>query len=80
MDLSDEEPGEAMHIKVVVNVCIVNLIEAVAEAHVLAEKTGLKAKSLHSCLSTVFGGPYTIYSERMSSGDYYRSEVSHFDT
>ena len=76
MDLSGQEPGEASLLKVVGNVIIVNLIQAVAEAHVLAEKTGLSVNCLHECLSVVFGGPYEIYSKRMSSGDYYKNPVS----
>lgn len=75
VDLSSEEPGTASHLKSICNVIIVSLIEAVAEAHVLAEKTGLKTECLQNALTTVWGGPYGIYSDRMSSGDYHRKDV-----
>ncbi|KAL9037833.1 MAG: hypothetical protein Q9214_005527 [Letrouitia sp. 1 TL-2023] len=75
VDLSSEEPGTASHVKGICNIIIVSLIEAVAEAHVLAEKTGLKTECLQSALATVWGGPYGIYSDRMSSGDYHRKDV-----
>ena len=75
VDLSSEEPGTASHLKIICNVIVVGLIEAVAEAHVLAEKTGLKSECLQNALSTVWGGPYGIYSNRMSSGDYHSKKV-----
>ena len=73
--MSNQEPGEESLFKVIGNIIIVNLMETVAEGQVLAEKTGLKIGNLHSCLSTVFGGPYQIYSKCMSSDDYYRNQV-----
>lgn len=51
------------------------MIESVASAHVLAEKTGLPANHLHEVIKSVWPGPFVIYSERMSSGSYYREEV-----
>jgi 3-hydroxyisobutyrate dehydrogenase-like beta-hydroxyacid dehydrogenase len=51
------------------------MIESISEAHVLAEKTGLPAESLHKVINAVFGGPFTFYSNRTMSGSYYR-EVS----
>lgn len=72
--MSNQEPGEESLFKVIGNIIIVNLMETVAEGQVLAEKTGLKIGNLHSCLSTVFGGPYQIYSKCMSSDDYYRNQ------
>ena len=76
MDLGNQEPGEASLLKFIGNVYIVNLIETVAEMQVLAEKTGLKIETLDYCISTVFGGPYHIYAKRMSSGEYYKKQVS----
>ena len=76
VDLSGEKPSTASHLKIICNVIIVHLIEAIAEAHVLAEKTGLKVECLTKALGTVWGGPYGLYSERMASGDYYTKEVS----
>lgn len=78
VNLSSEEPGTASHVKSICNIIIVSLIEAVAEAHVLAEKTGLKIECLQNALKIVWGGPYGIYSDRMSSGDYHHQEVRRF--
>lgn len=51
------------------------MIEALAEGHVLAEKTGLGAANLEKFLETVFPGPFMIHSKRMSTGEYYKTEV-----
>ena len=48
--------------------------EALAEGHVLAEKTGLDHEVLHSFLEAVMPVPYAAYSKRMMSGDYYERE------
>jgi 3-hydroxyisobutyrate dehydrogenase-like beta-hydroxyacid dehydrogenase len=74
--LGGELPGVASHTKIIGNVLIVQMIESVAEAHVLAEKTGLKAENLHQVITSVFPGPFAIYSARMMSGKYYREKVS----
>jgi 3-hydroxyisobutyrate dehydrogenase-like beta-hydroxyacid dehydrogenase len=52
------------------------MIESVAEAHVLAEKTGLEAESLHKAVATIFPGALGVYSKRMTSGSYCQREVS----
>lgn len=75
VDLSGQEPGAASLLKLIGNVFIVNMIETVAETHVLAEKTGLSTANLQKAIGILFGGPYLIYSERMASGDYYKNEV-----
>jgi len=72
IDLSGKKPGDASHTKVIGNVLIVQMIESVAEAHVLAEKTGLAAENLHQVITSVFPGPFAIYSKRMMSGGYYK--------
>lgn len=76
VDLSDQQPGAASLLKVIGNVLIVNTIETVAEAHVLAEKTGLNIQHLHNAISVLFGGAHALYSKRMSSGEYYKNKVS----
>ena len=69
------------------------MIETLAESHVLAEKSGLGTEVFHHFISNFFrmhfhrligmsesssAGPYTAYSNRMLSGDYYtREEASH---
>ena len=51
------------------------MIESVAEAHLLADKVGLPAKSVHEMIDSVWSGPFSIYSERMHSGGYYQRKV-----
>ena len=52
------------------------MIESIAEGLVLAEKSGLGNDNLHKLIEIIFPGPYTLYSNRMITGDYYgRQEV-----
>lgn len=39
-----------------------------------AEKSGLGTENLHQFIETMFPGPYTAYSTRMTSGDYHKRE------
>jgi 3-hydroxyisobutyrate dehydrogenase-like beta-hydroxyacid dehydrogenase len=74
IDFSGEEHGKASLLKVIGNVFILNMIETVAEGHVLAEKTGLGHANLQKFISAIFPGPFFLYSKRMVSGDYYNRE------
>jgi 3-hydroxyisobutyrate dehydrogenase-like beta-hydroxyacid dehydrogenase len=71
IDLNDEPPEAATTLKVIRNSIIFNMADAVAEGHVLAEKTGLGVSQLHRYLSLFFPGVYTHYSTRMITGDYW---------
>ena len=73
--MSGEPPGTALHLKLIGNVLIIQMIESVAEAHVLAEKTKLQPTYLDQVIQSVWSGPFAIYSARMMSGDYYKKEV-----
>ena len=75
IDYSGVEVGKASLLKVLGNLFIVSMIETLAEGHVLAEKTGLGSENLEKFIDTVFPGPYTIHSKRMSSGAYWQTEV-----
>lgn len=50
------------------------MIETVAEGLVLAEKSNLGKDNLHKFIQAIFPGPFTLYSQRMISGDYYNRE------
>lgn len=77
IDYSDQAPGKATHLKIIGNTFILNMVETLSEGHTLAEKSGLGSENLHSFIETMFPGPYTAYSGRLTSGDYYkREEVS----
>ncbi|KAL9092086.1 MAG: hypothetical protein Q9159_001085 [Coniocarpon cinnabarinum] len=78
IDFSDQEPAKASLMKIVGNTLILQMNEALAEGHVLAEKSGLGSENLHTFVTALFGAaPYGAYSNRMMQGDYYkRDEVS----
>lgn len=74
IDFSGQEPRKATLLKVLGNTFIVSMIETLSEGHVAAEKTGLGVKELHQFIEIMFPGPYTAYSNRMQSGDYYQRD------
>ena len=76
IDYSGEEPSKATLLKSVGNTFIIAMIEALAEGHVLAEKTGLGSANLEKFLAAVFPGPYMIHSRNMISGAYHKGQVS----
>ena len=78
VDFSDQEHGAATRLKIVGNTFILNMVEILSEGYVLAEKSGLGIDNLHSFVETMFGMPYTAYSNRMKSGDYYQREAPAF--
>ncbi|KAL0261801.1 hypothetical protein SLS55_003233 [Diplodia seriata] len=80
IDFSGQAHGKATLLKVIGNTFVFNMIEALSVGHTLAEKSGLGTDNLHQFIETMFPGPYTAYSNRMRSGDYYkREEVSLLD-
>ncbi|KAJ6784723.1 hypothetical protein PWT90_07360 [Aphanocladium album] len=74
IDLAGQPYGKATTLKVIGNTFVLNMIEQLAEAHVLAEKSGLGTQPIHELVSALFPGPYTTYSTRMLSGDYHKRE------
>jgi 3-hydroxyisobutyrate dehydrogenase-like beta-hydroxyacid dehydrogenase len=74
IDFSDQPVSKALLLKIIGNTFILNMIEALSEGHVLAEKCGLGTDNLHQFIETMFPGPYTAYSNRMTTGDYHRRE------
>lgn len=75
INLSSAAPGIASQLKLIGNVLVVGMVESVATAHVLAEKSGMDANRVHEVIVACFPKPFATYSNRMSSGDYYRDEV-----
>lgn len=77
IDLGGKAPDAASTLKVLGNSFIFNMVEVIAEGHVLAEKTGLDNALLHEYVEKFFPGVYAAYSTRMMTGDYWnRDEVS----
>lgn len=74
IDLSDEPYGKALTLKVLGNTFILNMVEQLAEAHVVAEKSGLGTDPIHKFVEAIFPGPYSAYSTRMLSGDYHKRD------
>ena len=74
IDMSDEAPSKATTLKVIGNSFVLNMVEQIAEGHVLAEKNGLGTGYLHQVIGSLFPGPYAAYSTRMLSGDYYKRD------
>lgn len=78
VDFSDQPAGAATRLKIVGNTFILHMIESLSEGHVLAEKSGLGVDNLHAFIEQMFPGPYTAYSNRLRSGDYYTREYPAF--
>ncbi len=74
IDFTGQEPAKATLLKVIGNTFIFSMVETLSEGLVVAEKTGLGVDQLHKFIETMFPGPYTAYSTRMRSGDYYQRE------
>ncbi|KAM5465660.1 hypothetical protein MauCBS54593_006435 [Microsporum audouinii] len=76
IDLSteSEDPGKASMLKVMGNSMIFQMVSAISESMVVAEKSELGVKPLHTFLELMFPGPYVGYSNRMLSGEYHRLE------
>lgn len=74
IDLTDQPYSKALTLKVLGNTFILNMVEQLAEAHVVAEKSGLGTDAIHQFVEAVFPGPYAAYSTRMLSGDYHKRE------
>jgi 3-hydroxyisobutyrate dehydrogenase-like beta-hydroxyacid dehydrogenase len=74
VDMSDEPYSKSSTLKIIGNSFVLNMVEQLAEAHVLAEKSGLGTTHLHHFIETMFPGPYAAYSMRMLSGDYHKRE------
>ncbi|KAF4975174.1 hypothetical protein FZEAL_8003 [Fusarium zealandicum] len=74
IDLSDQPYSKALTLKVLGNTFIINMVEQVAEAHVVAEKSGLGTEPIHQLVGGLFGSAYSECSERMVNGDYYKRQ------
>ena len=74
IDLSGKEPGKATMLKLIGNSFVINMVESLSEGLVVAEKSGLGTDNLHKFIEIFFPGPYTAYSNRMLTGDYYKRD------
>lgn len=74
LDYSGQATSKASLMKVIGNTFISSMVETLSEGHVVAEKTGLGVEQLHQFIELMFPGPYTAYSNRLMSGDYYKRD------
>jgi 3-hydroxyisobutyrate dehydrogenase-like beta-hydroxyacid dehydrogenase len=72
IDFGGQPCEKATTLKIIGNTMILNMIESLSEGHVLAEKSGLGSENFNQYIEIMFPGPYTAYSARMLSGDYYK--------
>jgi 3-hydroxyisobutyrate dehydrogenase-like beta-hydroxyacid dehydrogenase len=74
ISFADQPYGQALKLKVIGNTFVLGMVEALSAGHTLAEKSGLGVENLHKFIEVMFPGPYTAYSGRMMSGDYWKRE------
>ncbi|KAI3399698.1 hypothetical protein diail_6047 [Diaporthe ilicicola] len=74
IDMSGEPYSKASTLKLLGNTFILNMVEQVAEGHVLAEKSGLGTEHSHRFIELMMPGVYPPYSTRMLSGDYWKRQ------
>jgi len=74
IDYSGQPQGTATHLKIVGNCYVINMVETLAETHVLAQKSGLGSENLEQFIEVMWGGPYVGYSKRMMAEDYIRDQ------
>ncbi|PWY67952.1 6-phosphogluconate dehydrogenase-like protein [Aspergillus heteromorphus CBS 117.55] len=72
VDLSGEDPGRGLLLKLMGNFLIMATMETVAEAHVFAEKSGIGIDNMNRLMSAVFPDPpHALYSRQMLTGEYH---------
>ncbi|KAL2816682.1 6-phosphogluconate dehydrogenase-like protein [Aspergillus granulosus] len=70
VDLSGENPGAALLLKLMGNFLIMATIETVAEAHAFAETCGIGTKNMDKLMAAVFPRPpHALYNHQMLSGE-----------
>ncbi|KAI9839303.1 MAG: hypothetical protein M1819_003298 [Sarea resinae] len=74
IDFSDQDFSKALLLKIIGNTMVLQMVESVSEGHTIAERSGLGVENLHGFIDTMFGGPFSGYSNRLRNGDYYKRE------
>lgn len=72
--LAGADPGRATQLKVLGNSLILSMVEALAEAFVVAEKCDLGTSNLLKMVELMFPGPFVVYATRFQTGDYYQHD------
>lgn len=71
INLGGQPYSASSTLKIIGNTFILNMVNQLAEGHVLAETTGLGSANLQKFIDAMLPGAYSAYSSRMISGDYY---------
>ncbi|KAF7589007.1 hypothetical protein BBP40_004938 [Aspergillus hancockii] len=72
IDLSGEEPGASLLLKLMGNFLIMTTMETVAEVNTFAECCGVGIKNMNKLMVALFPNtPHAIYNRRMLSGEYH---------
>lgn len=74
IDYSGQDPSKATLMKIIGNTFILSMVTTLSEGHTIAEKSGLGTDELHKFIEAMFPGPFTAYSQRMLTGDYYKRD------
>jgi 3-hydroxyisobutyrate dehydrogenase-like beta-hydroxyacid dehydrogenase len=73
----DAEPGKASVMKLMGNTFVINMIEGLAQALTMAEKSGLGTENVLKFVDLFFPeSPYGPYARRMVEGTYFKQAVS----
>ena len=74
IDMSGQEISRASLLKLLGNSFILNMVESLGEALVVAEKSGLGTDVYEEWVNAFFPGPVSMYCKRMLTGDYYNRD------
>jgi 3-hydroxyisobutyrate dehydrogenase-like beta-hydroxyacid dehydrogenase len=72
--MADRPYGASLTLKLIGNTFVVNMVTQIAEGMTLAEKSGVGVEPLQKVLDLLFGGVYSAYGARMTSGTYWKME------
>ncbi|KAI1377544.1 6-phosphogluconate dehydrogenase 2 [Hypoxylon crocopeplum] len=71
----DDQPyGTSLKLKLIGNSFILNMVSVLGEGYTVAEKSGVGVDALKQLIDAMFGGVYSLYSERMIKGTYWKME------
>ncbi|KAI2619980.1 6-phosphogluconate dehydrogenase 2 [Hypoxylon sp. NC1633] len=71
----DDKPyGNSLKLKLIGNSFILNMVTILGEGFTVAEKSGVGVDPLKQLIDLLFGGVYSVYSDRMVNGTYWKME------
>ncbi|KAL7627613.1 hypothetical protein AAE478_001806 [Parahypoxylon ruwenzoriense] len=70
----DQPYGQSLKLKLIGNSFILNMVTALGEGYTAADKTGVGAEPVKQLIDLLFGGVYSLYSERMINGTYWKMD------